>query len=389
MTIQNIINEITRANDGRIALTARSTADPIIVEALRRLAEACGMTGMQASEARPTELMSIYNVAVRDASHAPAVAARVLQSIGKRRPDLMPDARTVVPATGPAIAVPSPVDLTPLQRDIDALRKALAAQEAELQALRDKAPTRLEIVQPDKPPVTVDGAHPMLPDILTILTSGDNVWLYGPAGSGKTTLGEHAAKALGLPFYAVSSVQDTAELTGFKSLTTGEYIETAFRRCFQFGGVFLFDEIDNSKTPAITAFNMALAQGYFAFPDGIIVKHKDCHLMAGANTTGNGSNAKYQRNKMDGAALDRFAFIPIDYDEAMEMRAAPNKDWCALVQKIRAICIDEGIDAIISPRATFAGGRAVNAGMPIDRVLQYRIFKGMPETSVNTIKGLI
>jgi len=389
VTIETIINEITRANNGRIALTARSTADPIIVEALRRLAEACGMTGMQASEARPTELMSIYNVAVRDASHAPAVASRVLQSIGKRRPDLMSDIAVVVPATGPAVAVPSPVDLTPLQRDIEALRKAIALQEAELQALRDKAPTRLEIAQPGKAPVTVDGAHPMLADILTILTSGDNVYCYGPAGSGKTTLGEHVAKALGLSFYACSSVQDTSELTGFISPITAEYVTTAFRRAFEFGGVFLFDEIDNSKAAAVTAFNMALAQGYFAFPDGIIIKHADCHLMAGANTTGQGTTAKYQRTKLDGAALDRFAFVPVDYDEAMEMRAAPNKDWCALVQRIRAICSDEGIDAIISPRATFAGGRAINAGMPIDRVLQYRVFKGMTETQVNTIRSLI
>lgn len=191
-----------------------------------------------------------------------------------------------------------------------------------------------------------------------------NIWLKGPAGTGKTSAGKEIAKALGIPFYSNGALDVKFELTGFRD-AKGEYQATEFRKAWEHGGVFLFDECDNSSPQALTCFNAALANGFFPFPDQTIARHPDCLVLAGANTAGKGATDGYLRSKLDGAFLDRFVILDWSIDESLELALASNKDWCKRVQAVRSKAKERGIkDHLITPRATFFGEALLASGMP-------------------------
>lgn len=133
-----------------------------------------------------------------------------------------------------------------------------------------------------------------------------NIWLTGPTQSGKTTAARNVARALGLPFYAESSLDEDYKVTGYRQ-PSGEVVRTQFREAMEKGGIFLADEADNWNPSAWTALNAPLANGFGVFPDGIVPRHPDCIIIAAANTWGLGANAEYVgRNRLDAATLARF-----------------------------------------------------------------------------------
>ncbi len=152
-----------------------------------------------------------------------------------------------------------------------------------------------------------------------------NIWLAGPAGSGKTTAAKMVARAIfGTDeSYEFNGAIDTEyKLSGFID-ANGRIVSTAFRRVWENGGVYLFDECDASMPGALLAFNAALANGIAAFPDGPIARHPDAYVAAAANTWGFGGDANYVgRAKLDAAFLDRFLTVSWGYDEALERHIA-------------------------------------------------------------------
>ena len=70
-----------------------------------------------------------------------------------------------------------------------------------------------------------------------------NLYLKGPAGSGKTTLARQISTALGLKFYMVGKVDDAFTLTGYND-AGGSYVETDFYKACASPALFLFDEMD-------------------------------------------------------------------------------------------------------------------------------------------------
>src|SRR5690606_7558053 len=98
-----------------------------------------------------------------------------------------------------------------------------------------------------------------------MVAAGVNVWLAGPAGSGKTTAAEQVAKALKLKFYFNGAIDTEYKLSGFVD-AHGRIVSTAFREAYTNGGVYLFDEVDASLPSATLAFNAALANGQCDFP---------------------------------------------------------------------------------------------------------------------------
>jgi cobaltochelatase CobS len=198
-----------------------------------------------------------------------------------------------------------------------------------------------------------------------------NIWLKGPAGSGKTTAAKKISEALSLQFQSNGAISTEYELMGFKD-ASGSYHRTAFREVFEHGGVYLFDEVDSSLPKAVLAFNAALANGECRFPDAMINRHPDCVILAGANTAGNGANSDYVgRMKQDLAFLNRFVMLDWPLDETFEKALASNKDWVRKVQKFRANATQRGIKGhMISPRATFYGEALLAVGIPEEAVEQ-------------------
>lgn len=214
-----------------------------------------------------------------------------------------------------------------------------------------------------------------------------NIWLTGPAGSGKTTAAKNCAKALGLPYRFTGSIDTEYKLMGFMD-AQGRIVNTQFREAYQNGGVFLFDEVDSSLPGALLAFNAALANGEAAFPDGIVNRHADFCCIAAANTWGLGANSDYVgRLKLDAAFLDRFAMMAWGIDEALELATSGNMQWTKRVQSLRKAALSKGVKSIISPRASYFGAALLKSGMDQERVEAKTIRKAMSDDQWAAVVG--
>src|SRR5262249_40226256 len=163
--------------------------------------------------------------------------------------------------------------------------------------------------------------------VLMLARARRNVLLVGPAGSGKTHLAKQVAQALGLDFAHISCSAGMSEgqLLG-RLVPTGEagrfeYLRSEVVRCYEEGGVFLFDEIAAADSNTLLVINSALANGQMCVPNRphnpVAVKHPDFVCMAAANTFGTGADRQYVgRNQLDESTLDRFRIgqIEMDYD---------------------------------------------------------------------------
>lgn len=245
---------------------------------------------------------------------------------------------------------------------------------------------RVEVKVPDIEAKDVGVQHEMFETLLHAcnarMPNGDrlNVWLKGPAGSGKTTAAKMVASALGLSFTFNGAISTEYALTGFID-ASGRYNRTPFRDAWEHGGVYLFDEVDSSNPNAVLAFNAALANGVFCFPDGMVNRHPDCVVIAGANTAGNGASSEYNgRFKQDAAFLDRFVFLEWNVDERLESAISPNAEWTERVQAVRSRINERGIKGhLVTPRASVYGAALLAAGVPQEQVEAMVLRKGLAD----------
>lgn len=244
------------------------------------------------------------------------------------------------------------------------------------------APTqRIEIVRPDAPTVVIDGpVHYRTPMVIRSAARGDAVMMVGPAGCGKTTIGEHVALALALRFYITNVINETHELTGYMD-GHGNYHSTPFRQAFEHGGVWIADEIDAWDSAALLAANSALANGFINFPDqpAPTMRHPDFRMIATANTFGTGADRVYVgRNELDAASLDRFALITVDYDLDLERLFSRGQDrWLEHVWSTRKAVNEHKIRHVVSSRAITRGALALSDNESWSDVCDMYLYKGM------------
>lgn len=172
---------------------------------------------------------------------------------------------------------------------------------------------------PEKPPYEFkEVLHADFDKIVSMVADSEPIYLYGPAGTGKSYMAQQIAKVLNLEYYYTNSVTDEVQIKGFVD-ANGNYHKTQFYDAFVNGGIFLLDELDGSIPETLVMLNNALANGYFAFPNGKAEAHKDFRCIAAGNTFGTGADNTYTgRYQLDGASMDRFALIEVNYDERIE-----------------------------------------------------------------------
>lgn len=230
--------------------------------------------------------------------------------------------------------------------------------------------------------------QPCFAEVLTYIEAGENVYLYGPAGSGKNVLCEELAKALGVPFYYQNTIVTKFDITGYKN-ATGEFEKTEFYKAFTEGGLFLLDEVDNSTAEALVALNAALANGYYAFPNvGKVKMHPKFRCIAAGNTCGLGASEEYcGRYKMDESSRDRFLFVEVDYMDEIERQICNgNEDIISFVHSLRSAAQAAGVSITCGYRAikrlaTFAEvvGHA--------SIIKSAILRGMDEDQIRLLSS--
>jgi hypothetical protein len=235
------------------------------------------------------------------------------------------------------------------------------------------------------PEVKIDNVHKCFEELLLYVVNRKNVMIVGPAGSGKTFVAKQLAKAAGLDFYMSGKCADEVKITGYTD-ANGQYRSVQFRQAFEFGGLFLFDEMDGWTADALIAANAPLAGDKGDFPDGMVERHPNFVALAATNTFGRGADRQYVgREQLDAASLDRFAVVEFDYDEDLEMAISCNRDWTKHVQKVRAAIMKEKVRHVVSPRASLDGGVMIAAGLPWARAEESYIWKGLDTVVRNRV----
>lgn len=317
------------------------------------------------------------------------------------------------PASAPAPAVSAPAPTDPYQAllaaaaalrqqcekkaapaiDEAAVSKIVAQQVAAKVAeitrqLEEANTTRVQINA--APAVKIEGKlHPKYSEVLPCVSNNIPVYLYGPAGTGKTTLARQVAESLNLDFYCVSALQFKHEFEGFVD-AGGKYQATDFFRAFTCGGVFMLDEIDSTAAEVLVAFNNALANGFYTFPGeiGKVEAHKDFRIIAAGNTIGLGADSAYNgRFQLDASTRDRFAFVGVDYDRSIEEKVARgDSELVDFIAAVRASIKKQGLNVTASPRAEDRIATLCASGVSVDVALKISLTNSWAHEDLNLIR---
>lgn len=231
---------------------------------------------------------------------------------------------------------------------------------------------------------------PNFENILHLVAAHENVYLYGPAGSGKNTIAEQIAEVLGVEFYYQNTLVTKFDVSGYKN-AQGEYEETPFYKAWKNGGLFFADELDNSTAEAIIALNAALANGYYTFPNSgeKVAKHPGFYCIAAGNTNGQGATEEYcGRYQMDESSRDRFAFIEIDYNAKVEESiCGGHLDILEFVRDLRSVAKSLQIKLICGYRAISRLAKFYDLNTKF--VLDSFIFKGLAVDDIREIAAAL
>jgi cobaltochelatase CobS len=205
------------------------------------------------------------------------------------------------------------------------------AQRVAKETIEEATPRAVTLVAPVRKKVEIKGRrHAQYDEVVEMLAAINQVMLVGPAGSGKSSLGNQIAEDFGLDFGFVSCTEGLSEahILGRMNIQ-GAYIPAECVRICEEGGVMLFDEVDAMDANTSLVINELLANGRLAVPnrpeDPIAIRSPECLVMCAGNTFGSGSDMQYVgRNQLDAAFLDRFSslIVEVGYDKDLETELA-------------------------------------------------------------------
>lgn len=218
---------------------------------------------------------------------------------------------------------------------------------------------------------------------------GYNVYMYGPAGSGKSHTAEQVAEALGLDYYAQTTIQFAHDVRGYGD-AGGNFVDTPFYKAFSQGGLYFQDEYDRSCAEAAIVLNTALANGYYDFPVvGRVKAHQNFRFIAAGNTLMQGADEEYVTGQqLDASSVDRFAtFVKLGYDRRIELRITNNDvELVDFVGDLRQAITATGIKHVVSYRASkYMADPDVRAEDTLAEILTDCTLKGLDRDAIREI----
>jgi cobaltochelatase CobS len=242
--------------------------------------------------------------------------------------------------------------------------------------------------------------------LITAMERGTNVWLAGPAGTGKSTMPEQAAAALGRPFVKIGMTRQTEveSLVGGMGLRNGATVwedGALVKAMRQPGMIVLIDEL--TIAPAgVQAIIQLVADDHrsLTLPTGEVVKAADGVVFVVAdNTTGAGDEGGlYAGTNISNAALvTRFKrMIIVDYlSPQKEAEALANHTACPLpaarhladfVAQARRLPALQGV--VVSLRQMVGFVQCVQDGFSAKDAFTTAISSRMPATEKAAIEAL-
>lgn len=238
--------------------------------------------------------------------------------------------------------------------------------------------------------------HKLFDKVIKKAAIKKQVFIGGPAGTGKTTLASQIAKAMSLEFGHMSCTQGMSEshLLG-RMIADGSYITSDFVRIYENGGVFLFDEVDAADANTLLVINSALANGHMSVPNRatkpIAHRHEKAIIICAANTFGRGSAEYAGRNILDAAFMDRFAMSKflIEYDNDLEKQiCAKHPQLFTAFTKIRSNVTEGKIRHVVSTRVFADGALFADAGESYKDIVEGFFVGWTKEEKEKAMKGV-
>ena len=269
-----------------------------------------------------------------------------------------------------------------LQPIIDSLKKQAATQVQHIQITNSDGQTHQldEVVCED------------FEEMLTYLSEGVPVYMWGAAGCGKSHTARQLADALGLPFYESMQVMFAHDVKGYGD-AGGNYQSTPFFKAFTEGGVFFLDEVDASAPEALVVLNTAIANRRFDFPIvGNVTAHPNFRVVAAGNTAMTGADLEYvARSVQDAATENRFSFFEMHYDRRVELPVCAGGDevLMSFITDLRQAIRAANIIKCVSYRQTklLADPDLLKFGRV--KALRRNVFKGMEADEIRIIYGYL
>lgn len=349
------------------------------------------------------------------AQHAPAVAAAPAEEPAAPEADVVIEEPAIEQPAAPEVVTPQPAAPAASVPEADALTSAFTALtplfagvqknvtdavmmtlKPIIDSLKKQAATQVQHIQI----TNSDGQTHQIDEVvcedfeemLTYVSEGVPVYMWGAAGCGKSHTARQLADALGLPFYESMQVMFAHDVKGYGD-AGGNYQSTPFFKAFTEGGVFFLDEVDASAPEALVVLNTAIANRRFDFPIvGNVTAHPNFRVVAAGNTAMTGADLEYvARSVQDAATENRFSFFEMKYDRRVELPVCAGGDEVLMdfITDLRQAIREANIIKCVSYRQTtlLANQSLLKFGRV--KALRRNVFKGMEEDEIRIIYGYL
>lgn len=247
-------------------------------------------------------------------------------------------------------------------------------------AIADRISVPKQINLPNAPTRTLSAhTHPVFEKALKLMNGSDGkgfaIALIGPAGCGKSFLAQQLAEALDCSFGTThcSGGLTESQLLGWLLPINGgnfEYVWSAFAKGYAADNhVSLLDEADALDPNVGVIVNSAVANGHLHIPqrhlEPVVPRGKRSFIVSAMNTFGTGQDFIYQgRNALDGATMDRFYPLWMDYDRALESQIGSDT-VCKWVWNLREKAAANKLRRVVSTRMIIKAQAACDAGLSL------------------------